>query len=770
MTRSPPNPPPRPLTVRLLLRLYRGLASLQLAVVLIVLLAIVLAWATVVENRFGLHAAQFAIYRTWWFEALNFLLGLNVVMAAVVRFPWKRRQIGFLLTHAGILVLLLGCVVTRQQGIDAHVRVIEGDTTHRAVSDWLQHFELDVTSTGGKPGMTIKVPFRAGPFNWNEYGDTHEDPEHVAYETRFWFPWRLGRRDRGVIYDQEGIRLEVLDYYSDSQYVRTPRVKLEITDLRMLHAHAMGHVGSTSSPRISTELGCLADDDPAPPNLKYGVGEVQRFSDGTRFAFWMTGSRKETEAFLDGCPELPIGDRGNVVLVDDGRKYEFSVSDYYGGQWSPSEISSAARFPLGETELEIEVRACDPSTRQVELVVYRGAAPAGILRLSAANPGRSQQDYQNEIFGSYWDNQNPRVDILQGLEGDDPRLYYRTWDGKSLCDAAEWPTDGSSIVVFAEEDALAGNDPAAVTRPLEIRLEKFVADDEPGKLVPKPFYKGKENFLDVFVRRHALLNLSVDGNTEQFWLEGLPGYPYDKSPRTTQSKVVEGVGRNVEVRLRWYEFDLGYSVYLDECVEEPHAGTNMPKGYSSIVYFLGRDFEELLRTAKLSLGDLLRKLDPDWEEPLAEINRGLMKSLPGPDAGPGELASRLREDPGKLLLDKKTTIAMNAPVDVTDPKTGQSGRLSQSGMMGPITLSDQDLVSRAFRQQVGEKTERENVYLTSLGFRIDPGVGLKHAGSLLMLVGVVFVLYAKMRVYRKPSRPNEPRPDDPPNHEVGTTC
>jgi len=58
--------------------------------------------------------------------ALNVLLGLNVLCAAVVRFPWKKSQIGFLVTHAGILVLMLGAVLTRVAGIDANLPVFEG--------------------------------------------------------------------------------------------------------------------------------------------------------------------------------------------------------------------------------------------------------------------------------------------------------------------------------------------------------------------------------------------------------------------------------------------------------------------------------------------------------------------------------------------------------------------------------------------------------------------------------------------------------------------
>ena len=96
---------------------FRALASLQLAVALIAVYAVVLAGATVdreqVWQGHGAAAARFAVYGTGWFTAIHVLLAVNVLCAMLIRFPWRRRQIGFLVTHGGILVLLVGCAATR---------------------------------------------------------------------------------------------------------------------------------------------------------------------------------------------------------------------------------------------------------------------------------------------------------------------------------------------------------------------------------------------------------------------------------------------------------------------------------------------------------------------------------------------------------------------------------------------------------------------------------------------------------------------------------
>ena len=132
------RPPPSafPLCVRSCLR---SLASLQLAVALIAIYAVALAVATLIESKYGKEhgaaAARSAVYGAAWFTALNIVLAVNVLCAMLVRLPWRRRQLGFLVTHAGILVLLAGCAATRWAGIEAQLAVYEGHANHIARID-----------------------------------------------------------------------------------------------------------------------------------------------------------------------------------------------------------------------------------------------------------------------------------------------------------------------------------------------------------------------------------------------------------------------------------------------------------------------------------------------------------------------------------------------------------------------------------------------------------------------------------------------------------
>ena len=112
-------------------RVLAVLWSLRLAVVVMVTLASVCGYATFYEMRYGTPAVQRDIYQTPWFALLLALLGLNVFSVMVSRYPWTKHHIGFLTAHVGILLVLIGSVVSLYRGLDSNMAVYEGETTDR---------------------------------------------------------------------------------------------------------------------------------------------------------------------------------------------------------------------------------------------------------------------------------------------------------------------------------------------------------------------------------------------------------------------------------------------------------------------------------------------------------------------------------------------------------------------------------------------------------------------------------------------------------------
>lgn len=160
--------PSRNVVLRAFDAVYRFLASLKLAVISLSALAAALAYATFFERNHGTAAVQEYVYQTRGFAILLAFLGANILCAALIRFPWKRRQTGFVVTHTGLLVLLLGCWYAKETADEGQVAISEGDVKDELVrNDYpvVRVRELDPKD----PQSTLReweLPFRPGAFAW----------------------------------------------------------------------------------------------------------------------------------------------------------------------------------------------------------------------------------------------------------------------------------------------------------------------------------------------------------------------------------------------------------------------------------------------------------------------------------------------------------------------------------------------------------------------------------------------------------------------------
>src|SRR3954454_10864891 len=168
---SPPSrvPPGRPPAVLLVIdAIYRFLASLKLAVFSLGTLAAVLAYATFFESWHGTSAVQEWIYQTKWFAVLLAFLGVNILCAALIRYPWKRRQTGFVITHAGLLVLLAGSFYSLKTSEEGQVGMTEGEARAEMVrmdAPVIRVVPIDA-GTGRPADQEYRLPFRPGNFAW----------------------------------------------------------------------------------------------------------------------------------------------------------------------------------------------------------------------------------------------------------------------------------------------------------------------------------------------------------------------------------------------------------------------------------------------------------------------------------------------------------------------------------------------------------------------------------------------------------------------------
>ncbi|MBV2167220.1 MAG: cytochrome c biogenesis protein ResB [Bdellovibrio sp.] len=114
----------------LLKRLNKPLASLKLAVFIIVALAAITAVGTIVEAKYDAYAAKKLVYDTWFMYAVMGLLVINLTAVMLDRWPWRKRHAAFVLAHIGIIILLAGAWLTMEYGLDGSMRVGIGETNN----------------------------------------------------------------------------------------------------------------------------------------------------------------------------------------------------------------------------------------------------------------------------------------------------------------------------------------------------------------------------------------------------------------------------------------------------------------------------------------------------------------------------------------------------------------------------------------------------------------------------------------------------------------
>ncbi len=109
-------------------QLVKFFASLKLAVVVILGLAGVTAWGTIVEAMYGeAQAAQKIVYHSVWMYGLLGLLCLSLTAVMIDRWPWQKKHMGFVFAHIGIITLIAGSVLTRYWGVDGSLSIEIGD-------------------------------------------------------------------------------------------------------------------------------------------------------------------------------------------------------------------------------------------------------------------------------------------------------------------------------------------------------------------------------------------------------------------------------------------------------------------------------------------------------------------------------------------------------------------------------------------------------------------------------------------------------------------
>jgi hypothetical protein len=114
-------------------------ASLKLAVVLLAVLIVAAIAGTIYESSFDAKVARAYVYGAPWFNLWLVLLGANLAVSALSRWPWRKHHLAFLITHLGIITLLIGSLIGRIWGVEGTMTLFKGEgPTNRLLVDQRQ--------------------------------------------------------------------------------------------------------------------------------------------------------------------------------------------------------------------------------------------------------------------------------------------------------------------------------------------------------------------------------------------------------------------------------------------------------------------------------------------------------------------------------------------------------------------------------------------------------------------------------------------------------
>lgn len=166
------------------LKIFKFFASVRLAIPLLALLMVLLGAGTIIESRHGTEAAKILVYESVWFGFLLILIAVNLAAAAFDRLPWQKKHIGFVITHLGIILVLVGSLVTQKKMVDGQIILAEGETEHRIT---LQQPILYIHSEETRQGWMM--PLKKTAFAWE--GSRVLGTPKGDSETKFPFTMRL---------------------------------------------------------------------------------------------------------------------------------------------------------------------------------------------------------------------------------------------------------------------------------------------------------------------------------------------------------------------------------------------------------------------------------------------------------------------------------------------------------------------------------------------------------------------------------------------------
>ncbi|MBX9654986.1 cytochrome c biogenesis protein ResB [bacterium] len=524
---------------RFLYRVFEFFSSLKLAIILMVWLMIECAIGTRVESTINASAAKYFVYWNTRFHILLALLALNVFFAAMIRFPWKRYQTGFVVTHAGLLLILAGSMLTSISYIDSLLNVRQGEIADTMINPDRDviNVQMEDPSTGNTKSQRLLVEF--GPLTWGS-------------KILGWIPWGKGYEKVYKLDElQKGATLRIKRFIAHSDWRETylpDKIGVPAVEFTLSAPDAGNFEQTTWFAAKATELGFIGDE-------RVSVGGIP-----VQAKLWRAGSQAELDHFVQAAPkgEIP-GPIGAVGFSYAGKHVLLNIDELQKKPFEDPQVGVKVEFVnyMPHAELDRATRQWknvddDPVYPALQLNVTSGDKKQELILLAAhpeltrALSSRLPDGYLMTFFRA---DQPTELQLLVTMG---EQLGYRAFSNQSCL---------TSVVAKMDETYPSFGIFKFIPR-------RVVASGRPDlEIIPKPVPPGQETFPAV----EAELALANGTKTTVHLVRRLP------DARTFLDGQIVRLGYDIDSE------PLPFAIRLDDFNEPKQPGTMSAARYESFV-------------------------------------------------------------------------------------------------------------------------------------------------------------------------------------------
>jgi cytochrome c-type biogenesis protein CcsB len=156
--------------------------SSKATMVLLALIAIAMAVATFIEDKYDTITSKYLVYNTIWFELLFVLLIINLFGHIKTYNLLSMKKLGGLIFHLAFIVMIIGAAITRYFGFEGSMHIREGESSNIIYSaeTYLMIFYND-----GNKDYNYDFPINIGSITNNSFNTSIPNGEKGKIEIKY---------------------------------------------------------------------------------------------------------------------------------------------------------------------------------------------------------------------------------------------------------------------------------------------------------------------------------------------------------------------------------------------------------------------------------------------------------------------------------------------------------------------------------------------------------------------------------------------------------